>query len=260
MSAKRVIEIVNKGTYAPLSNYCTLSCIDIGPFSSILHAYYYCMLAKYPQKQTAVLACRHISEVLDTMGPDIYAACSVVSKFSASYNYHKTYEILWTLLATKIYNNPLCKRLLLMTEFADLRMMNGSDNVLGIGKGRRGLNISGKILMEIRTYFQTMLVAEKSISRAKTLEYVDRATLVHETQVIDAGLKYAIDVLASTAKNTTNVDHSNALLEASEALHTVSEHKVADFNHEENYEFRMTPIPLDEEFCPINFSTNAVQI
>jgi hypothetical protein len=105
-----------------------------------------------------------------------------------------------------------------------------------------------------------MLVAEKSISRAKTLEYVDRATLVHETQVIDAGLKYAIDVLASTAKNTTNVDHSNALLEASEALHTVSEHKVADFNHEENYEFRMTPIPLDEEFCPINFSTNAVQI
>jgi predicted NAD-dependent protein-ADP-ribosyltransferase YbiA (DUF1768 family) len=263
MSAKRVIEIVNKGTYAPLSNYCMISCVDIGPFPSILHAYYYCMLVKYPQKQAAVLACRHISEVLDIMGPDIYTTCSVVSKFNASYNYHKTYEILWTLLATKIYNNPLCKRLLLMTEFADLRMMNGSDNVLGIGKGRRGLNISGKILMEIRTYFQTMLVAEKSICRAKTLEYVDKTTLAHEQQVIDAGLKYAIDVLASSVKNTTNVDHSGDLLEASEALHTVCEHIVVDlgdFNHDENYEFRMTPLPPDEEFYPINFSDTAVQI
>ena len=249
MSAKRVIEIVNKGTYAPLSNYCMVSCIDIGPFPSILHAYYYFMLAKYPQKQAAVLNCRHIAEVLDIMGPDVYAACSIVSKFNTSYNYNKTYEILWTLLATKIYNNPLCKRLLLMTEFADLRMMNGSDNVLGIGKGRRGLNISGKILMEIRTYFQTITIAEKSICRAKTLVSVDEKTLAHERQVIDKGLKFAIDVLSSTAKDTANVDHSNALLEVEDALHEVSHHidcELGTFNNEENYEFRMTPIPFVE--------------
>jgi len=263
MSAKRIIEIVNKGTYAPLSNYCMVSCIDLGPFPSILHAYYYFMLANYPQKQAAVLCCKHISEVLEIMGPDVYMACSVVSKFNACYDYRKTYETLWTLLATKIYNNPLCKRLLLMTEHADLRMMNGSDNVLGIGKGRRGLNISGKILMEIRTYFQTMLVAEKSINRAKTLAHVDHYTLADEGRIIDAGLKLAIDVLSSTAKYTTNTDHCNALLEATAALHTVSQRVTADldnFNHEENYAFRMTPVPLVEEFWPINFTETAVQI
>lgn len=263
MSAKRVIEIVNKGTYAPLSNYCMISCIDMGPFPSILHAYYYFMMAKYPQKQTAVLACRHIGEVLDIMGPDIYAACSIISKFNTSYNYKKTYEILWTLLATKIYNNPLCKRLLLMTEFADLRMMNGSDNVLGIGKGRRGLNISGKILMEIRTYFQTITIAEKSICRAKTLVSVDEKTLAHERQVIDNGLKFAIDVLSSTAKDTANVDHSNALLEVEDALHIVSHHidyELGTFNHEENYPFRMTPVPFVEEFIPINLTETSDQI
>jgi len=155
---KRVIEIVNKGPYAPLSNYCVESCIGMEPFKTVTQIYYHFIANEYPNKQYAIIKTHKISDIMEIMGPELYGRCSIIPQFNAYFNYHNTYTMLWTFIEQKLHNNRALQRLLLGTGDAELLMMCGTDSVLGIGKGRRGYNMSGLILMGLRDHYHRELI------------------------------------------------------------------------------------------------------
>jgi predicted NAD-dependent protein-ADP-ribosyltransferase YbiA (DUF1768 family) len=163
----RIIEIVNHGPYADLSNFCANSCFDMDPFKTVLHGHYYFMarLAGCADSvKTAVLRCKSPHEIIGVLGPEVYKYCSSIPHFNVRYNYDTIYANVMGMLALKLANNRRCIRLLLSTGIAELHMMNGTDNVLGMGRtGRRGLNMSGVALMELRHAYTMIVLNEKTI-------------------------------------------------------------------------------------------------
>ena len=163
----RIIEIVNTGPYADLSNFCATSCVDMDPFKTVLHGHYYFM-ARHAgcadSVKMAILKCKSAYEIVAILGPEVYKYCSSIPHFNVRYNYDTVYANVMGMLALKLANNRRCIRLLLSTGDAELHMMNGTDNVLGMGRtGRRGLNMSGVALMELRHAYTMIMLNEKTI-------------------------------------------------------------------------------------------------
>jgi len=164
LTKKRVIEIVNKGPYAPLSNYYVVSCADTAPFNTVIQAYYYFMAQADRTKQDAIMKTYKIHDIMEILGPELYSRCSIIPQFNVYYDYEKTYTMLWAVIALKLHNNRNFQRILLATGEAEIYMMCGTDSVLGVGKGRRGYNISGLILMKLRDYYHQEYILNNIIT------------------------------------------------------------------------------------------------
>jgi len=235
----RIIEIVNNGPFAELSNFCASSCLDMDPFRTIIHGHYFCMarLAGCSYSvQNAVLRCKTTYGIIDILGPEVYKYCSSIPHFNARFKYDKVYENVLGLISLKVANNSRCKRLLLSTGDAELHMMNGTDNVLGMGRtGRRGLNISGVALMELRRAYSMILLAEKII-KPMTLnvldDYVCEVSGCPESCIMDA------------VHLGVNEDLDLGLGEEDLDLITCSEDTLLDldFDLDVDVAFRMTPL------------------
>lgn len=150
MSKNNSITIVNKGRYAPLSNYFD-SYDSNRPFVSVAHIHYYNMATGDKVRQDNVLRSKTIGNIFEALGHEILSRTSTPILYNKHYDINKTYGYLWLAISLKLIKNQNALRLLLETGDKQLLMMSGTDNILGIGKGRRGLNMTGNILMILRS-------------------------------------------------------------------------------------------------------------
>jgi len=77
-----------------------------------------------------------------------------------------------SLLFHKLNQNSECVEMLMATWNSRIVVINGHDNVLGAGKARFGLNMTGEILTELRGYFR--LIRREQNLRIINTDY-DRA-------------------------------------------------------------------------------------
>ena len=148
------IELVNKGKYSILSN-SFITNLHTDAFPSVLHAHYHNMAKGDKSRQEKILLSKTDKELCEALGPELYKRCSNITLFNKHYNYDDAYAIIWVHTSIKFYNNKEAVQTLISTGNAILLSMNGSDNVIGFGKRRIGLNISGNILMTLRDHFNT---------------------------------------------------------------------------------------------------------
>ena len=147
----RIIEIGEKGPYSCLSNYSTTPFKDNDvEYISALHAYYTYL---QPEKSTIIRVTRSFDELQTILGYDTYKSAASIMMHKKKYNFHRTFDFLRTIILLKVMSNPDVKARLLGTKDAYLSVLNRNDLVLGCGKSRMGLNLTGLMLMHVRDYF-----------------------------------------------------------------------------------------------------------
>lgn len=156
------IELVNKGKFSILSN-SFITNMPADAFPSVLHAHYHNIAKGDKTRQEQILKSRSEKELCEALGPELYKRCSNITLFNKYYKYEDVFAIVWIHTSTKFYNNKQAVQLLVSTGNSILLSMNGSDNVIGFGKRRIGLNISGNILMTLRDHFNS--ISMKKIER-----------------------------------------------------------------------------------------------
>ena len=152
----RTIEINEKGMYSALSNLSVapFKTSDGLVFKSAVRAYYYFLLKDEPKLQKAVYRAKNLSEIIKVIGHERYVNLCRPFKHSLYYDINHTKDIIFSVLLNKLLSNSRCVDILLSTWGCDLIVDNGMDSVLGVGKARNGLNLTGQILMELRSMFQ----------------------------------------------------------------------------------------------------------
>ena len=148
MPPARSIEIDENTIYGVLSNYAHTPFDDgVYNYKTALHAYY--VYLNY-QNIKQILASKTQGELQEKLGFDIYKKASTVLYHKKYYNIQTTMDIIRGILERKLLQNPSVKQTLLLTGNATLFVLNGSDLILGVGKSRRGLNLTGVLWMELR--------------------------------------------------------------------------------------------------------------
>jgi predicted NAD-dependent protein-ADP-ribosyltransferase YbiA (DUF1768 family) len=147
----RTIEIDTNTIYGVLSNYAHTPFSDgYDTYKTVLHAYY-AYLNRNNRKN--IISSNNVDALQQQLGFDKYKRAASVLLHNKYYRFAETVDILRSILYLKALANPSVKKLLLQTGDAELIMLNGSDLVLGIGRSRRGLNLTGVLWMQIRDYF-----------------------------------------------------------------------------------------------------------
>jgi predicted NAD-dependent protein-ADP-ribosyltransferase YbiA (DUF1768 family) len=148
MPPQRSIEIDENTIYGELSNYANTPFNDgVYTYKTALHAYY-SYLNHSNIKQ--IVASKTQGELQEKLGFDIYKNASSVLYHKKYYNIQTTFDVIRGILVHKLMSNPSVRHTLLLTGDAVLFVLNGSDLILGVGKSRRGLNLTGVLWMEIR--------------------------------------------------------------------------------------------------------------
>jgi len=147
----RIIEIGEKGPYSCLSNYALTPFKDNDiEYISSLHAYYTYLL---PEKASLIRLTKSFDELQTILGYDTIKTAAAVMSHKKKYNFHHTFDFLRAIILLKIMDNPAVKARLLGTGSAYLSVLNRNDLVLGCGKSRMGLNLTGLMLMHVRDYY-----------------------------------------------------------------------------------------------------------
>lgn len=146
----KIIEITEKGKYADLSNYayCPFVYKDL-TYNSILQAYYMYLM---PEKAWLFTNARTTEELQSILGHDNYKIASTIMLHKKHYNFHRTFDFLKSIILAKVLSNTAIKDILMHTGDAYLNVINRNDVVLGCGKSRMGLNLTGLMLMQIRDH------------------------------------------------------------------------------------------------------------
>lgn len=148
MPTARSIEIDENTVYGELSNYAATPFNDgVYNYKSALHAYY--AYLNYPNIKN-ILASKTQGELQEKLGFSKYKNASTLLYHKKYYNFATTVDVLKDILERKLLQNPSVKKTLLLTGDATLFVLNGSDLLLGVGKSRRGLNLTGILWMDIR--------------------------------------------------------------------------------------------------------------
>jgi predicted NAD-dependent protein-ADP-ribosyltransferase YbiA (DUF1768 family) len=148
MPPTRSIYIDENTIYGELSNYASTPFNDgVYAYKSSLHAYYAYLNC---QNIKNILASKTQGELQEMLGFSTYKNASTVLYHKKYYNLETTVEVIRAILERKVLQNPSVKQALLLTGDATLFVLNGSDMILGVGKSRRGLNLTGVLWMEIR--------------------------------------------------------------------------------------------------------------
>ena len=148
MPPARSIEIDENTIYGELSNYAATPFNDgVYSYKTALHAYY--AYLNYPNVKP-ILASKTQGELQEKLGFSVYKNASSILYHKKYYNFETTVDVIRGILEWKLLQNPSVKQTLLLTGDATLFVLNGSDLILGVGKSRRGLNLTGILWMEIR--------------------------------------------------------------------------------------------------------------
>jgi predicted NAD-dependent protein-ADP-ribosyltransferase YbiA (DUF1768 family) len=146
----RIIEIGENGPYSCLNNYAMTPFKDNNvTYLSALHAYYIYLC---PDKFDIICATKSVDELQNIIGFDAYKMASNLMNHRKTYDFNNTFIILRSIIFLKVISNPNVKAILLSTNKAYLSVLNRSDLVLGCGKSRMGINLTGLMLMEVRDY------------------------------------------------------------------------------------------------------------
>lgn len=191
------IELVNKGKFSILSNsFITNKPTDV--FPSVLHAHYHNIAKGDKLRQEKILSSKTEKDLIDSLGPELYKRCSSITLFNKYYNYADVFSIIWVHTSLKLYHNKDAVRLLISTGNSILLMMNGSDNVIGFGKRRIGLNISGDILMKLRDHFNTesMRIIERPL-RETDVDLEDHEVTGYSIENFDSNIDYPFRITPS---------------------------------------------------------------
>jgi len=146
----QILEIVEKGKYASLSNYAFSPFVfNDETYNSILQAYYMYLL---PEKTWLFSNAKTHDELQNILGHEIYKIASTILIHKKYYNFHHTFDFLRSIVYAKVMAHPAIQDLLIHTGGAYLSVINRNDLVLGCGKSRMGLNLTGLMLMQIRDH------------------------------------------------------------------------------------------------------------
>jgi predicted NAD-dependent protein-ADP-ribosyltransferase YbiA (DUF1768 family) len=152
----RVIEVTETNAFSCLNNYSNTPFVDANgvSFKSLINAYYYYMCEGNPSIQNAILHAKNVEYIVDIIGFEKYSGMSKPLSHNLKYNFAKTIALLRRLILLKLQQNPECVTMLLLTHGKGIRVINKHDLVLGCGQSRRGLNLTGNILMDLRDQFR----------------------------------------------------------------------------------------------------------
>jgi predicted NAD-dependent protein-ADP-ribosyltransferase YbiA (DUF1768 family) len=153
------INITNdkNNTYALLSNYSETPFADsLTTYRSIIHCYYKYISSGNNKIVRSINNSVAPENVAALVKPETFRNCSIYSRHVRYYDINETYEFLRGALIDKLYYNPRCIDVLIGTGKAELIVHNETDNVLGVGRALCGLNMTGKLLMELRHQISVM--------------------------------------------------------------------------------------------------------
>jgi len=169
-----VVEVDEGSIYSNLCNYSKTPFVDYNGlrFNSVINAYYYHILVGRPDLQRSVRYADSIDEIIRIIGFDLYSDLSKPLKHRSRLDIDWTRELMTSLLFHKLNQNSECVEMLMATWNSRIVVINGHDNVLGAGKARFGLNMTGEILTELRGYFR--LIRREQNLRIINTDY-DRA-------------------------------------------------------------------------------------
>jgi predicted NAD-dependent protein-ADP-ribosyltransferase YbiA (DUF1768 family) len=152
------LEIHEKSPYRRLANdsITPFKTPDGGYFKSVSHAYYYYMFGGDINIRNIIRTTESLEKIKSVIGSEKYSTLCKASRHIRKYKINKTIDLMKYLLLAKLNTHPDCVDLLMATWGRNLVVINDSDNVLGAGKARMGVNLTGLILMELRKSFQTL--------------------------------------------------------------------------------------------------------
>jgi predicted NAD-dependent protein-ADP-ribosyltransferase YbiA (DUF1768 family) len=150
------IDVTETNAYSCLNNFCHTPFIDNNGvcFDTLINAYYYYMCEDQPLLQNAIRRAKGVERIIDIIGFEKYTQLGKPFRHKRMYNLNKTTKLLNRLILSKLQQNPECVNILLLTYDKEIRILNKHDAVLGCGHSRIGLNLTGKVLMELREQFR----------------------------------------------------------------------------------------------------------
>jgi len=166
------IDVTETNAYSCLNNFCKTPFVDSNGirFDTLINAYYYYMFEGQPSLQTAIQRAKSVECIIDIIGFEKYSYMGRPFRHTLYYNLSKTYKLLRSLILSKLKQNPECLTILLLTYGKTIRILNKHDAVLGCGNSRIGLNLTGKVLMELREQFRLERKRTNMLAIIKSVE------------------------------------------------------------------------------------------
>lgn len=177
------LEIHEKSPYICLTNESMypFKTQDGLSFRSISHAYYYYMYDGDEYTRKLILSTKSLDQIKSLIGFERFGNLCKPSRHISKYSIDGTVGLMRTLLLLKLNTHPDCVNALLSTWGKHLVVTSGSDNVLGIGRARMGINLTGNLLMELRKDFQ----------KIRHEEYIN--SLITDYKIIDSSYSTVCD-------------------------------------------------------------------
>jgi predicted NAD-dependent protein-ADP-ribosyltransferase YbiA (DUF1768 family) len=150
------IDVTETNAYSCLNNFTHTPFVDNNGvcFNTLINAYYYYMSEGHPLLQTAIRHAKGVERIIDIIGFEKYTQLAKPFRHAISHDLNKTNNLLHSLILSKLIQNPDCITILLLTYKKEIRILNKHDAVLGCGHSRIGLNLTGKVLMDLREQFR----------------------------------------------------------------------------------------------------------
>lgn len=150
------IDVTETNAYSCLNNFTHTPFVDSNGvyFDTLINAYYYYMSDGHPFLQTAIRRAKGVERIIDIIGFEKYTQLAKPFSHAISHDLNKTDKLLRSLILSKLKQNPECITILLLTYKKEIRILNKHDAVLGCGHSRIGLNLTGKVLMDLREQFR----------------------------------------------------------------------------------------------------------
>lgn len=151
---KRVVTVLDKGWFTILANEAPCPIVVGGiTYRTLYHAYYGYLAGSDLRRVAKIRNSASIVLAQENLGPDVLIAAQNGRSHDTAFGLDKTVEVLRQLLTLKLYGSLECRQALMATYGSDIVVVSGNDCVLGAGKSRLGLNLTGLLLMELRDYY-----------------------------------------------------------------------------------------------------------
>lgn len=151
----RVIEINGLGPLSVLANDLMDPIVGVDgiTYKSVCHAYYSYLASGDPKRVANVRAARNIADAQEALGIDTLLDAQGARTHCGNWKLAATIDIMRELLRNKMLGSRWAREALMATYGSRIVVVQGNDKVLGVGKSRSGLNVTGLLLMELRDYY-----------------------------------------------------------------------------------------------------------
>jgi len=153
--AERVIIINGLGPFSVLANDLLDPVVGANgrTYKSVLHAYYSYLAGGDSKRVANVRGARSIADAQTALGIDTLIMAQGMRTHCGGWDLGSTVDMLRELLRNKLLGSRWARETLMATYGSRLEVVQGNDMVLGSGKSRSGLNVTGLLLMELRDYY-----------------------------------------------------------------------------------------------------------